>query len=42
MKTNIRNVFGGGIVVDGGCTANGNTIAAGTYTSIDSTGTPTE
>jgi len=34
---------GGGItVLEGGCTVNGNAIAAGTYTSIDSTGTPTE
>jgi len=33
---------GGGItVLEGGCTVNGNAIAAGTYTSIDSTGTPT-
>jgi hypothetical protein len=28
-------------VLTGGCTVNGNAIAAGTYTSIDSTGTPT-
>ena len=28
-------------VLEGGCVVNGNAIAAGTYTSIDSTGTPT-
>ena len=32
---------GGITVLTGGCTVNGNAIAAGTYTSIDSTGTPT-
>ena len=32
---------GGITVLEGGCTVNGNAIAAGTYTSIDSTGTPT-
>ena len=32
---------GGITVLDGGCTVNGTTISAGTYTSIDSTGTPT-
>ena len=32
---------GGITVLTGGCTVNGNAIHAGTYTSIDSTGTPT-
>lgn len=29
-------------ILEGGCTVNGNVIPAGTYTSIDSNGQPTE
>ena len=39
MKTKIKKVPGGGIVVDGGCTLNGNPVSSGTYTLFNPDGT---